>query len=120
MKLHPEDAEQIKVIEYARYKANQDARWNQLIHVPNEARRSWVQGKLQRLKGVRAGVSDLLLLCPNSVYHGMALELKIKPNKVTALQQKFLDDMQFHGYCTAVAWSGDQAISILEAYLTFK
>lgn len=120
MKLGPEDREQIKVVEYAGWKANQDPRWRQLIHVPNEGKRSWVQGKLQRLKGLRAGVSDFLLLCPNSFYHGMVLELKIKPNKVTKLQQSFLDDCLSNGYCSAVAWDGDQAISLLEAYLSFK
>ena len=78
-----------------------------------------MQGKLQRLKGLRAGVSDFLLLVPNSCYHGMALELKIKPNKLTEHQKSFLDDVQQQKYCVAVAWSADEAIKILEAYLSY-
>lgn len=98
------------------------------IHVPNErktlVRRNKKGGfytsegsRLKRM-GVISGVSDNLIFEPSiGITHiGLAIELKIKPNKPTEEQLIFLSRLSAKGWKTAVCYTLDEAIGITDSY----
>lgn len=78
-------------------------------HTVNEGKRT----PLEQLKavelGIRAGVSDILIICPNDKAKGLCLELKIKPNTCTESQKHFLHNMNEYGWHTAVVFTFEEA-----------
>ena len=88
-----------------------------IFHVPNGGGRSKSQAAKLKAEGVRAGVSDILCLMPSICYHGLCIEMKVKPNKPTPEQKKFLESAAEQGYKTAVCYSADEAFEVLEKYL---
>jgi hypothetical protein len=114
-----EDGELRKFFDYVRIKANQDSRYNNILHVPNEGKRSWSYGKKMKAMGLAAGFPDIAVLVPTDTHHGLFMEMKIFPNKTTANQDKWLTQLLESGYCVAVVWSGDEAITILSWYMAY-
>lgn len=76
-----------------------------LIHVANERRCSYAYGEVLKAMGVKAGISDLLLLFPSREYSGLAMELKAPGKRPTALQIGFLDELEAVGWHTC--WFDD-------------
>jgi hypothetical protein len=72
-----------------------------------------IQGSILKGMGVRAGVSDLILVHASKVY---ALELKAPGGVTSAEQDKFLEDMAAAGATVAVAVGLDAAIATLESW----
>lgn len=87
-----------------------------LFAVPN-----WRVKKEHRLKmwreGVKAGVSDLILLVPRGEYHGLVIEVKLPGEKPDKDQKAFLKFCKSQGYCSRVCWGADHVIVILEWYM---
>lgn len=89
-----------------------------LIHIPNEGKRSRLNGHILVLEGLRSGVSDLLLAYPVSPYHGLFLELKRKRfYKISKKQQEWIDRMNSVGYKAQFAFGLDDAIAKTLLYL---
>jgi len=112
-----EDGELIKFFDYVRIKSNQDSRYKNIIHIPNEGKRSWSYGRKMKAMGLSAGFPDIAVLIPTDVHHGLFMEMKIFPNKVTENQEGWLRRLLEMDYCVAVPYSGDEAITILEWYM---
>lgn len=112
-----EDGEQMTVVEWADIQAKSDPRLRNLYHVPNEGRRSWAEAGRQRRMGLRSGVPDLILDYPSGIYHGLRIEMKIKPNRLTKEQLGWMARLERAGYATAVAWSAREAIETIREYL---
>lgn len=112
-----EDAELIKFFDFVQWQEKLDPRFEGIFHVANERRASWAAGKLLKQKGVRSGVCDIIVPIASSGYHGLFIELKIRPNKLTVEQSRFIDLMIYNGFCARVVWSGDEAIELLREYL---
>lgn len=88
-----------------------------LFAIPNGGKRGkGTAGKL-RAEGVKAGVSDLFLPVARRGFHGLFIEMKAENGKTTPLQEAFLLDIDEQGYMTAVCYSANDAILILENYL---
>lgn len=68
--------------------------------------------------GVRAGVSDLILPYPKGIYHGLYIEMKYGGNRQQAPQKEFLADMVAAGHFVVTCYSADEAIAIIEEYLS--
>lgn len=87
------------------------------FHVPNaihgSGRRFHVQGAIAKSLGVRAGVSDLILLHQGRAY---ALELKAAGGKPTPAQKQFCADFYAAGGTSCVVFGVDQAIETLERW----
>lgn len=90
---------------------------DKVFAVPNAAKRSKSLAAMMKAEGMRAGVSDILCLMPSICYHGLCIEMKIKPNKPTPEQRKFLESAGGQGYKAAVCYSADEAFEVLEKYL---
>lgn len=88
-------------------------------HVANERKTSMQAGKRLKLKGVKSGVPDVLIFDNNSIYKGLAIELKIKPNYTTENQDKWLEDLSVKGWKTVVCYSFDEVLKVVEEYKTY-
>ena len=82
-------------------------------HSANEAKRSVVLGKRLKDMGMIPGFSDCFFLRGNQQYKGLFLELKIKPNKLTATQEQFLAMVNKEGYLGLACYSIDEALKII-------
>ncbi len=111
---HPEDDLQRAVCQYL------DARKLLWCHVPNERSNERERMKLAGL-GVKPGVPDVMIFsqpyAPGDAKDwdkaGLAIELKIKPNKTTPAQDKWLADLEAEGWRTATCYDIDEVIAIV-------
>ena len=88
-----------------------------LLHVANEGTGSVARGRLQKRKGVRAGVADLFLSVPRGAFSGLWIEMKRKRGRVRPEQREFLREMQALGYAGAVCHGADEARDVIAAYM---
>jgi hypothetical protein len=91
-----------------------------LFKVSNDGLRSPVMGAIMKREGLRAGVPDLMLCVPRGIYHALFLELKLPTGKVSDDQKAFIADAWAHNYSAYVAYSLDEAINDITAYLNTK
>jgi len=106
----PEDDLQIAVAFYLNYK---NATW---FHVPNERKTTNQAGYRLKQKGVKAGVPDVMVLDKRKGFSGLAIELKVKPNKVSTEQTAWLEKLNAIGYKTAICWTFDEAMVLIDWY----
>lgn len=104
-------------------------------HIANE-RKAHVYRKMngksyspngQKLKkmGVQAGMPDVMVFYQrelvmdgiNGTYSGVAIELKVKPNKPTEKQLDVLKKLHHQGWLTAVCYTFDEAKEVIDKYL---
>lgn len=95
-----EDGEQEVVIQWAAFMSPAHPELLNLYHVPNEGKRSKAEAARQQRLGLRPGVPDLILDSPKGIYHGLRVEMKVKPNKTTAAQEKWLERLA----ARAISW----------------
>ncbi|MGC2077131.1 MAG: hypothetical protein WA728_14075 [Xanthobacteraceae bacterium] len=86
-------------------------------HTPNgvkrRSRKHHVQGAIAKGMGVRAGVSDLVLLHRG---HAYALELKAPKGRPTVGQMEFVSDFNSAGGHACIAEGLDRALRVLETW----
>jgi len=88
------------------------------FHPPLERKTSFQAGARLKKKGVKSGVPDCLIFEPRGLfYSGLAIELKIKPNKVSTNQKEWLTSLKNNKWCVGVAYSFDEAKDIIDKYL---
>lgn len=96
-----------------------------LFSVPNGA---MLHGnKLQRVKhwrklqseGATKGVSDLILLLPKGVYHGLCIEMKTKAShsRQTPEQKEFQSNVCAVGYAYVIPTGFDEFKTIVDSYI---
>lgn len=81
--------------------------------VPNAALRTGYQGLWMKAEGLQAGVPDIIIPAARRGYTGLAIELKIKPNKMTDEQAKWMNRL------IAERWIHHLAYSAVEAWQAF-
>ncbi len=89
-----------------------------LFAIPNGGRRDVIGAAILKKEGQRNGVSDLMLAVPRAQFHGLFLELKIATGKCSPAQHQFLADASGQGYAAFAAYSYDEAVALIEKYLT--
>ena len=90
------------------------------LHIANERSCSPIYGQMLKRMGVKAGVSDCFFPRGNDSSKGLWLELKIKPNKPTDSQLKFIQDMIAEGYSADIAYTIDEAIAIIKSFYSIN
>lgn len=83
------------------------------FHVPNGGSRGPIEGAIFKGMGVRAGVSDLILVHAGKIF---ALELKAPGGRATEAQMAFQSEIDRAGAFTAMPEGLDAAIATLEAW----
>jgi hypothetical protein len=66
--------------------------------------------------GIISGPSDYFLPVPTARYHGLWLEIKVKPNRPTKAQRRWLIDMAKLGYRAEWCDTLQSAIDVLDNY----
>jgi hypothetical protein len=110
MKIKPEEGLQIAVADFARIHKIP------FCHIANERKCSYIYGQLLKRMGVKPGFSDCFFPRGNNIFKGLFIELKIKPNKPTPNQLLFLEEMIQEGYAGHIAYSIDEAMTIIKAF----
>ena len=119
-RINREAQEQKTVIQWCELQSNRFEELKWIFHCPNEAKRNPRTGAELKRLGMRAGVPDLLLLAPKGKYIGLAIEMKVKGNKCTLSQIKWLEWLNKQGYKCKVAYGADECIEIIKEYLGIK
>lgn len=92
-----------------------------LIHIANESKTSWQNGRSMKAQGKKKGVSDYFLAYPCGDKHGLWIELKRvnkSISKPSPEQIKWLSICDSVGYGTCVAYGALDAIDAIEKYLS--
>lgn len=113
----PEQDAQILFFDHVRLKEKQDARYGCIYSMPIEQKASIQRRAALARAGLRAGVPDIFCAIPHNGIPGLYIEMKIKPNKVSNAQKAMQEKLRGSGFRVHVAWSGAEAIDILEQYL---
>lgn len=95
-------------------RALRSPRWGLIMAIPNGQYRAG-----QRMEpGLRSGVPDLFLPIPRRGYHGLWIELKIRPHKRTERQAWWAGELAREGYRVDLVFdSAALAINVIEQYL---
>ncbi len=89
-----------------------------LFSIPNGGARNIVTAKNLKAEGVKPGIPDLMLAVARHGKHGLFIEMKIKPNKLSALQEAEILALNDANYLAVVCWSSHEAIDVLRKYLS--
>ena len=86
------------------------------VHTPNEVKGS-VQFHVKRKKeGLKKGFPDISVLEPSKGYNGLFIELKVKYNKPSDHQIKWIKDLNKRGYFACWTNSFDEFKHIVDSY----
>jgi hypothetical protein len=88
-----------------------------LFAVPNGGRRDKATGARLKSEGVRAGVSDLILLKQRHGYGALLIEMKTAKGVLSQLQRIWRDHISKDGYRHVVCRSLDDFITAINDYL---
>ncbi len=88
-----------------------------LYAIPNGgARMKAVSAKL-KAEGARSGILDLNLDAAREGFHGLRIEMKVRPNKLTENQARVAEFYRQQGYAVSVCYSAVEAIDAIKDYL---
>ena len=121
MNILTEAEEQMTVFKWAEYSKKRFPELEYCYHVPNGGSRNILEAIHLKQQGVKAGVPDLCLPVPRCGFHGLYIEMKRRKNaRVAESQKKWIAALRRQGYFAAVCYGADEAIKLIEAYLTRK
>jgi VRR-NUC domain. len=112
-----EAEEQIGFFRWIAANQARDPRLKTVFAIPNGGTRSVAEATRLKRGGVRPGVPDICVPIPIAPHASLWIEMKIKPNKLSDEQISFTNLLHSLGHCVRIAWSAQEAISILKRYL---
>ena len=86
------------------------------FHTPNGGSRNAIEAAKFKRMGVKAGIPDILIINPKQGFNGLAIELKVGANTVTASQIEWLERLNKSGWLCFVSWSLDEVLSLIDWY----
>jgi len=87
------------------------------FHCPNGGSRNAREAANLKRQGVKRGISDVIILEPRAIYHGLMIELKTAKGTVSKEQKEFLSKCSDKGYMTRVCRSIDEVVAIVDFYM---
>ncbi len=112
-----EENEQTFLFRWAAFAEGQYPELSLMYHIPNEGKRSKATGGRLKAQGLKSGVPDVCLPTAHGGYIGLYIEMKVKPNRPTENQKKWLRSLRDVGHLTAVAYDWEEAKNLIEDYL---
>ncbi len=88
-----------------------------MFAIPNGGERNKIVAGNLKAEGVKAGVLDIFLPVSRGGFHGLFIEMKVKPNKPTTEQKEFQAAVELQGYATVVCYSWVEAAMSIERYM---
>ena len=113
-----EAAEQRVVMEWARMSQGKYPDLELLYHIPN-VRSNKIQRFQLAKQGVKAGIPDLCLPVARGGWHGLYIEMKTSDGRVSPAQKQVMEQLHQQGYAVQLCRSADEAIRVLEVYLSY-
>lgn len=111
--------EQMTVMQWAKLNEHLYKDLALLHHIPNGGSRNRLEAIHLKQQGVKAGVPDLCLPVPRCGFHGLYIEMKRRKNaRASEAQKKWIAALRRQGYFAAVCYGADEAINLIEAYLS--
>lgn len=95
-----------------------ELRW--IFAIPNGGSRHPAVAAKLKAEGVKRGISDICVPIARHGFHGLYIEMKVKPNRLTPEQAEFHDFVHAEGYATYTAFSAVAAQTCIEVYLGLK
>lgn len=99
-------------------------KWFRLQHrgriiyaIPNGGQRNKIVAAKLKAGGVTSGIPDLHIPIANHFYHGLYIEMKVKPNTPTTSQREMMNQLHANGYKCSVCYSLDEFMEIVNEYL---
>lgn len=86
--------------------------------IPNEGKRSRVQGAILKRRGLKAGVPDVFCAIPNQGKHGLFIEFKANDGALTDKQAFRIPLLAGMNYACHVCYSSDEAIGVFTDYIS--
>ena len=90
------------------------------MHIGNERKTSYWAGWIMKQLGVLKGASDLFMAWPNTLYHGLFIEVKSKTGRPTIEQREFIERMNDKEYYACFTYGADELIDTMKWYLNIK
>lgn len=115
---HPESQLQSACLKWFNYQYSSIAPL--CFAVPNGGRRRIIEAKIMKGEGVRAGVSDLILLIAKGQYGALCLEIKSDKGKQSEFQINWQSIAEKHGNKYVIIRSFDEFRNEIESYLNPK
>lgn len=112
---HKESAHQQAFVQWFRFQYKKHA--NLLIHIPNGQNVGPIVGKRLKSMGLVAGAPDIFIAIPNSLYHGLFIEMKAEKGRVALNQKAIHAQLKAVGYEVIVAYGALEAIEATRNYL---
>ena len=66
--------------------------------------------------GILAGVPDIFIAEPRHGWHGLFVEMKVKPNKPTDKQERMIDHLRLRGYRVKVCYLFEEFCEAVKDY----
>jgi hypothetical protein len=89
-----------------------------IIAIPNGGYRDIKEAARLKKEGVYRGVPDLFIPVAKQGFHGLWIEMKIKPNTLTEAQHKVRQELLNAGYQHYVCYSFDEFMNIVKLYFS--
>ena len=125
-----EHAEQVALFQWAAMQENVYPSLRYLFAVPNGGLRAKITAVKMKAEGAKKGVPDVFLARPIVsrimatdgttevfVFHGLWIEMKVRPNRTTKEQTAWLIGLGQQGYATTVCYSWEDARDAIICYL---
>lgn len=112
-----ERAEQVAVFQWIDASIGKYPALLNAFHPPNGGHRHIGVARKMKAEGVKRGVPDIILLYPSHLFHGLAIEMKIKGNYPTKEQKEWMARLKRVGYQVNLCYSAEEAIFVLKDYL---
>lgn len=113
--------EQQAVMEWTEYQTGRYPELKLLYHIPNEGKRSVVNGANLKKAGLKKGVPDLCLPVARGNYNSLYIEMKRnKRCRPSAEQIEWLTALNAEGNFAVVCYSAEKAIETIKWYVNLK
>ena len=111
MNVLTETQEQVIVVGYCKL-------WGvEVVHIPNEGKRTLVTGRNLVRLGLRSGFPDLFFPYAKKGYHGLFIEMKRKKgSKVSPAQKEWVTTLNNQGYLAVICYGAEEAINVIDGY----
>jgi len=88
-----------------------------MFSIPNGGSRNKLEAIKLKREGVLSGVLDIFISEARNGFHGLYIEMKVKPNKPTPRQADFIRMASSRGYKCGVCYSWEEAKDMILEYL---